>query len=178
MFKSDDMQGQNRHKGYVKALQEAGISYEPDHVIWFYTEDRAIHPYEAIKQMAEGGVPMDGVVCYNDQIAMKVIQGLIAAGKRVPFDVSVTGYDNSYMANNGGLQLTTIVHPQEKLGEMAAELLLQLIHHQEYGNHLSDDSGKEQLKESVHTDILIAPELIVGNSCISRDYHKSANFIE
>lgn len=69
VFKSDDIQGQNRHKGYVKALQEAGIPYEPDHVIWFYTEDRAIHPYEAIKQMAESGVPMDGVVCYNDQIA-------------------------------------------------------------------------------------------------------------
>ena len=98
--------------------------------------------------MAESGVPMDGVVCYNDQIAMKVIQGLTAAGKKVPSDVSVTGYDNSYIANNGGLQLTTIVHPQEKLGEMAAELLLKLIH---------------------CTDILIAPELVIGNSCIVRD---------
>ena len=169
MFKSDDIQGQNRHKGYVKALQEAGIPYEPDHVIWFYTEDRAIHPYEAIKQMAESGVPMDGVVCYNDQIAMKVIQGLTAAGTKVPFDVSVTGYDNSYIANNGGLQLTTIVHPQEKLGEMAAELLLKLIHCEEHRNRLPEDPSKEKMKEPVCTDILIAPELVIGNSCIVRD---------
>ena len=52
VFKADDTQGQNRHKGYVRALQEAGLSYDPDHVVWFYTEDRAIHPYERIRQMA------------------------------------------------------------------------------------------------------------------------------
>ena len=109
---------------------------------------------------------------------MKVIQGLTAAGKKVPLDVSVTGYDNSYMASNGGLQLTTIVHPQEKLGEMAAELLLELIGYQEHRNKILDDQTKEKVKEQICTDILIAPELVVGNSCISRDYHKSANFIE
>mgnify|MGYP002305056745 FL=1 len=119
--------------------------------------------------MAESGVPMDGVVCYNDQIAMKVIQGLTAAGKKVPSDVSVTGYDNSYIANNGGLQLTTIVHPQEKLGEMAAELLLKLIHCEGHRNKLPEDPSKEKIKEPVCTDILIAPELVIGNSCIVRD---------
>ena len=40
IFKADDLQGQERHKGYVKALQEAGFSYDPDRVIWFHTEDR------------------------------------------------------------------------------------------------------------------------------------------
>lgn len=40
VFESDDTQGQQRHKGYVQALQEAGISYDPDKVVWFYTEDR------------------------------------------------------------------------------------------------------------------------------------------
>ena len=38
VFKADDTQGQNRHKGYVRALQEAGLSYDPDHVVWFYTD--------------------------------------------------------------------------------------------------------------------------------------------
>ena len=52
VFKADDMQGQNRHKGYVRALQEAGILYDPDKVVWFHTEDRKIHPYEAIREMA------------------------------------------------------------------------------------------------------------------------------
>ena len=47
-------------------------------------------------------------------------------GKRVPEDISVTGYDNSVIAE-GAVGLTTIAHPQEKLGEMAAELLLEKI---------------------------------------------------
>ena len=154
VFKSDDTQGQNRHKGYVKALQEAGIAYDPDKVVWFYTEDRKVHPYESIRRMVSEECLMDGIVCYNDQIAMKVIQALNDEKLKVPDDVSVTGYDNSYMATSSGLRFTTIVHPQEKLGEMAAELLLDLI-----------QNGEETVKEK---KIMIEPEIVIGNSCKSR----------
>ena len=54
------------------------------------------------------------------------------------------------MAIGGGFQLTTIVHPQEKLGEMAAQLLLSLLH--------GESLGSEERK------ILIQPELVVGNT--------------
>ena len=37
------------------------LTYDPDIVIWFYTEDRRIHPYECVKQMLEKGVDMDEV---------------------------------------------------------------------------------------------------------------------
>jgi GntR family transcriptional regulator of arabinose operon len=151
VFKSDDKQGQNRHKGYVKALQEANITYDPDIVIWFYTEDRKIHPYECVKEMIESGVAMDAVVCYNDQIALHVIKAIHSLGKRVPEDISVTGYDNSNISDSiNGLKLTTIAHPQEKLGQMAAELLLEMIHNPE-----CNKEGKK---------ILVEPELVVGNS--------------
>jgi len=153
VFKADDIQGQNRHKGYCLALQDAGLRYEPDKVIWFHTEDRKVHPYESIYRMIKRGDAIDSVVCYNDQIAMKVIQALNDAGKRVPEDISVTGYDNSLMKNSNGITLTTIVHPQEKLGEMAAELLLGLI-----------QNGEEFTGER---KILIEPEIVVGNSCRS-----------
>lgn len=154
VFKADDIQGQNRHKGYAMALQEAGIFYDPEKVIWFHTEDRKVHPYESIYQMAKNKCLMDSVVCYNDQIAMKVIQALNDAGLKVPEDISVTGYDNSYMASSNGFHLTTIVHPQEKLGEMAAELLLHLI-----------QNGEEA---SIEKKILIEPEIVIGNSCLKR----------
>lgn len=154
VFKADDIQGQNRHKGYAMALQDAGIIYNPEKVIWFHTEDRKIQPYESIFQIVKSKIPMDSVVCYNDQIAMKVIQALNDAGLKVPLDVSVTGYDNSYMANNSGFKLTTILHPQEKLGKIAAELLVNLI-----------QKGEETFCEK---KILIEPEIIIGNSCINR----------
>ena len=155
VFKADDSQGRNRYKGYVKALQEAGILYDPERIIWFYTEDRAIQPYERIREMALCGKEMDGIVCYNDQIAFEVIRALAAEGLKVPEDVSVTGYDNSQMA--AGMKLTTIRHPQEKLGETAAELLLSLIK--------SGDRG-----EGKH--ILMEPEIVEGSSCMERNKTK------
>lgn len=151
VFKSDDVQGQNRHKGYAKALREAGILYDPDKVVWFYTEDRVIHPYESIRKMVEGKAKVDAVVAYNDQVAMKIVQAIRNAGLRVPEDISVTGYDNSYVTGEDGLKLTTIVHPQEKLGEMAAEMLLELI------------ACKGETDRN--PQILIKPEIVIGNSC-------------
>lgn len=86
VFKSDDTQGQQRHKGYVQALQEAGIAYDPDKVIWFYTEDRKTHPFERIRQMARdrGNHPFEAVVAYNDQVAIEVIRALNEEGLSCP----------------------------------------------------------------------------------------------
>ncbi len=155
VFKSDDSQGQNRHRGYAKALQEAGISYNPDIVIWFYTEDRAVHPAENMKQLIKNGTKLDAVVCYNDQIAISVIRALLELGIKVPDDLSVTGYDNSYMSSYGGLKLTTIAHPHERLGETAAKLLLSIMR--------SGDVNQEEQY------ILMEPELVIGNSTIKRN---------
>lgn len=152
IFKSDDAQGQQRHKGYVQALQEAGLAYDPDKVIWFYTEDRKTHPYEKMRQMAveREQLYFDAVVSYNDQIAIEVIRALTEEGLSVPDDISVTGYDDSYLAATCKVPLTTVTHPQEKLGQMAAELLLRII--------------REGDMEAESRHILIEPELIIRES--------------
>ena len=43
----------------------------------------------------------------------------------MPEDIAVTGYDNSLIGQSSPIGITTIAHPQEKLGEMAAELILE-----------------------------------------------------
>jgi GntR family transcriptional regulator of arabinose operon len=152
IFKADDIQGQERHKGYIKAMQKAGIPYDPDNVIWYHTEDRRNHPYEKIRQMAKcrDRAPFDAVVCYNDQIAIQVLQALEEEHIACPEEVAVTGYDNSYLAASCRIPLTTIAHPQEQLGRTAAELLLKLIRN-------------EPLSEQ-ETGILMEPELIIRDS--------------
>lgn len=153
IFKADDVQGIQRHKGYVRGLQEAGIPYNPDDVIWFHTEDRRVKPSLAVEMMVKNrGVP-EGIICYNDQIAAQVIEALENKGIRVPEDVSVTGYDNSLYAQRG-VGITTITHPQERLGEMAAELILEKI------NGVSEEDSQ--------VERLICPELVVRGSCMER----------
>ena len=154
VFKADDIQGQNRHRGYVQALQEAGVLYDPDKVIWFHTEDRKVHPQEGIRRLISKGTRLDSVVCYNDQIAFSIIGGLHQIGVSIPEDLSITGYDNSMLAHQHPLSLTTIAHPQEKLGEMAAELLLELLH------------GIPPEESRVLR--LIEPELVIRKSCMER----------
>ena len=134
----------------MKALQESGIAYDPDDVVWFHTEDRKVKPALMAKEMAQSGQLPDGIVCYNDQIAVQVIESLEDCGLQVPKDISDTGYDNSLYAQRG-TGITTIAHPQERLGEMAAELILEKI------NGVSEEDSK--------VERLIQPELIVRGSC-------------
>lgn len=152
-FKADDVQGLERHKGYVRALQEAGITYNPDDVVWFHTEDRKVKPAIMAREMVKSERMPDGIVCYNDQIAVQVMEALESIGVNIPEDVSVTGYDNSLYAQRGS-GITTIAHPQEKLGEMAAELILEKI------NGVPEEESK--------VERLIQPELIIRGSCRKR----------
>ncbi|MCR4567407.1 MAG: GntR family transcriptional regulator [Pseudobutyrivibrio sp.] len=147
IFKADDTQGILRHKGYVMALQEAGISYNPDLVIWYHTKDKGVKPMEGLLRIYEAGTACQAVVCYNDEIAAEVIKGLNSIGKRVPEDISVTGFDNSLLAHSKGI--TTIAHPQEELGKRAAQTLIGLI-------------NGSILKKDAH--VLLAPELVERKS--------------
>lgn len=154
IFKADDIQGLNRHKGYAKALSESGLPYNPDEVIWFHTEDRDVKPYSVIRQMVEAGDGLDAVACYNDEIAFKVFEMLTGMGVKIPEDISITGFDDSYFSANCPVKITSVTHPKEKLGEAAAEILLQMLKDDDY------------LKHPVRK--VIVPELVIKDSCIKR----------
>ncbi len=157
IFKADDVQGIQRHNGYVRALQAAGILYNPADVIWFHTEDRRQKPVVAVNTMVKNKSMPDGIVCYNDQIAVVVQEALEKKGICVPEDISITGYDNSLYAQRGS-GITTIAHPQERLGAMAAQLLLEKI------------KGVPESESKVER--LIEPELIVRGSCMKKNTDK------
>lgn len=154
IFKADDIQGLERHKGYARAISEAGLPYNPDQVIWFHTEDREVKPYNVIRQMIENKSGVDAIACYNDEIAFRVYELLNSLGVKVPEDISITGFDDSYFSANCPVRITSVNHPKEKLGEAAAELLLEML---KDNNYLDNPVQK-----------IIVPELIIKESCIKR----------
>ena len=101
--------------------------------------------------MIKSGKKVDAIVAYNDQIAFHLIKAIRELGLKVPQDISITGYDNSQPAANTDITLTTIVHPQQELGKIAAQMLLKMIR-----------------GEEVEKRIVVEPELVIGNSCIKR----------
>ncbi|MBE6822747.1 MAG: GntR family transcriptional regulator [Ruminococcaceae bacterium] len=126
VFKSDDNQGHLRYAGYLDALLEAKLEIHDENVLWYSTEDLSDLPVEPerILRRLNG---CTGLVCYNDELALKLYDVLKSAEIRVPEDVSVVSVDNSALAELCEVPLTSVVHPSESLGRTAAGNLLRLI---------------------------------------------------
>jgi len=65
-----------------------------------------------------------GILCYNDALALGVLRGVRAAGRRVPDDVSVVGFDDIDLAAFAEPPLTTVAQDIRGLGRWAVEHLL------------------------------------------------------
>jgi DNA-binding LacI/PurR family transcriptional regulator len=89
-----------------------------------------------------------GIVCASDPLALGAIRAARRAGKSVPADVSVVGYDDSAFMSCTDPALTTVRQPIESMGRAAIELLVSLI---------DGASG-------THDELLFEPELVVRAS--------------
>ncbi|MFF5990953.1 LacI family DNA-binding transcriptional regulator [Prauserella flavalba] len=64
------------------------------------------------------------VFCANDLLALGVLQGMVAAGVRVPDELAIVGYDDIEFAGAAAVPLTSVRQPARRLGRAAAELLI------------------------------------------------------
>ena len=65
--------------------------------------------------------------CYNDEVADRLIRYLLATGRKVPDEVAVVSFDNSYYSDLCPVRITSLAHEVGKLGRIAAQLLLEHI---------------------------------------------------
>jgi LacI family transcriptional regulator len=111
-----------RQIGFNAALAEAGIALRPENVLegdWTFESGLEC----ARKLMASPHRPT-AVYAGNDRMAAALIKVAIQAGLRVPQDLSVVGFDDSYFARMLTPALTTITRPFVQIGEGAAHWLL------------------------------------------------------
>lgn len=127
-FKTDDAQGIKRMKGYLKAHREHQIPINPNNIVTYETENKNTKPVEKFKSMLEkNDQPFTAVVCYNDELVMRFLKVIRECGKQIPDDLSIVGYDDSLFAELTEVKLTSIVHPKSKMGETAADTIIELI---------------------------------------------------
>ena len=126
IFLLSDLQGHQRYLGYLKALVEAGIELRDENILWYTTEDRPFLLNGSDVLLSRLG-DCTAVLCYNDQLAIQLMDYLRRQGRRVPEDISVISIDNCDMAAMCDPPLTTMAHPMQQLGEAAARSLLAMI---------------------------------------------------
>lgn len=79
---------------------------------------------QAVEQLLASGVEFDSVFAHNDITAAGVLRALRAAGRTVPGDIAVVGFDDIPMAEHTEPPLTTVRQPTRQMGETAARMLL------------------------------------------------------
>jgi GntR family transcriptional regulator of arabinose operon len=125
--KMDDLQGKYRMKGFIKALAEAKLKFQPEHVLSFDTASKPQLSANLETFLSEHLDQLSALVCYNDEVGLEVIHVCRKLGIRVPDELSIIGQDNSYMAKNASIRLTTLTHPQERMGRDAADWLIKRL---------------------------------------------------
>ena len=123
---------------------EAGAPLDPDDIVHsLYTLEAA--QAATVRLLARG---VTGIVCASDPMALGAIRAVRRAGRSVPRDVSVVGFDDSALMNCTDPPLTTVRQPIEPMGRMVIDLLVGQI----AGGIVSRD------------EYLFEPELVVRGS--------------
>lgn len=146
---SYDTFNHNRYLGYSKALLDAGIAVDPK-VIKFgsftFNSGR-----ECMRVLLEGKRAFTAVVCENDIIAAGALDAMKELGVTVPDEISITGFDNSLVAEITTPKLTSVEQPLRDIARKAVELLIAQVNNQEIENRI----------------IAYAPRIVVRNSVIN-----------
>lgn len=115
--------GLDRLAGWAEALQETGLS--SDAVAYGdFTMDGGAH---AAAQLLAEHRDLDALFVASDLMAVGALSVLAGAGRLVPGDVAVVGYDNLGAATTTSPTLTTIVNPVVAMARTAGEMLIDLL---------------------------------------------------
>lgn len=115
--------GADRLAGFRRAL---GSAFNPDLVAEVPLYDFACGA-KGMRTLLEREPRLDGVFAASDAVAAGAIETLREAGRVVPDDVGVVGFDDSSWATRTRPQLSTVHQPANEIGRRAAELVLQQL---------------------------------------------------
>jgi len=135
-----------RERGYCEALGSHGIPFDPNLVSSGEFDEET--GFLAIQKLLADGIEFDAVFAGDDDAAMGVYRALKTAGRLIPNDVAVVGFDDVQFSRYISPPLTTIRAPIEEVGREAVRQLIRQL-----------NGGQAQALTLMRT------ELVIRESC-------------
>ncbi|MBR4079961.1 MAG: LacI family DNA-binding transcriptional regulator [Christensenellaceae bacterium] len=122
-----------KHAGYRKALQEAGLAANPDYS--YYGQYRFETGYDAAKAFYCMEEMPDGIFAANDVVAMGFMKCMMNKGVKIPEDVKVIGFDNVRISSMYQPGISTIMLPVNDMCMQAVDMLTNAIEKKDEQKH-------------------------------------------
>ena len=125
----------DRLSGYRRAIKESGISFN-ENLVSFSKGRFQEDAYLLAKNLLEGSgrarsslarKKPDAFFGANDAFALGAFKAITENGFNVPKDIGLVGFDDSAIASQLKVPLTTVRQPVKKIGEKAVQLLMKRI---------------------------------------------------
>jgi len=139
----------DRHRGYVNALHGGGIEVYDE--LNAYADNRESLGYEAVNALLDAGTDFDAIFATTDVIAIGAMRALQDNGLNVPVDVSVVGFDDMPLASHVSPALSTM---RQNIQQASEGLVRSIV---------------DQIKGKTVESLLIAPQLVIRDSCGHRE---------
>ncbi|MEK4175999.1 catabolite control protein A [Aeribacillus sp. FSL K6-1305] len=133
-------------KGYIRALEEAGIKYDEQFVIeGDYSYESGIEAFDKVLELSPKPT---AIFVGTDEMALGVIHAAQDKGYEIPKDFDVIGFDNTRLATMVRPRLTTVVQPSYDIGAVAMRLLTKLMNKEGVDNHIVELPHRIEIRQS------------------------------
>jgi DNA-binding LacI/PurR family transcriptional regulator len=141
----------DREGGFLDYLLATGRAVDRTAVPTMYGDHQIEGGRRATADLLERAPHLTAIFVLNDLMALGALEAARAAGRRVPADLSIIGFDDIPFAALANPPLTTVGQPIRQLGEQAADLLLRVI----------DQGVSVTIEASAQPNVLLPNELMV-----------------
>ena len=115
-----------RVQGYREALADAGLPYD-ESLVRYVGEWHRLDGAQAMHQLLDSGVGFDAVFGLNDTLALGAVRVLQEAGRRIPHDVAVIGFDGLDETKYSLPTLSTVDPGRDEIADTAVRVLAERI---------------------------------------------------
>ena len=116
----------DRQRAFSEVMKEYSLEVDEERI--YHGDFRAADGKKAIEYFYSSALEHpQAIICANDAMALAAIEELNNMGYKVPDDVIVTGFDNTYNAKHHLPALTTVSRPLDEAGYKACEVILKVI---------------------------------------------------